>query len=57
MSRVAFSVVASLLLAACGPKPAPAPIPVMPTEGDSNVAKPTTPNTASGPDAWAGSPA
>ena len=31
------------VLFACGPKPTPAPIPVLPGDGDANVAKPTTP--------------
>ncbi len=39
MKRLVFLTLACLA-AACGPKPTPAPIPVLPGDGDTNVAKP-----------------
>jgi predicted Zn-dependent peptidase len=44
----------SLALVACGPKPTPAPIPVLPGDGDANVAKPPVPTKPSANDPWAG---
>jgi zinc protease len=44
-----------LVLAACHPhKPAEAPVPVLPGEGDANVAKPPATPTKSADDPWAG---
>ena len=43
-----------LLVAACGPKPAPTPVPQLPGDGDANVAKPVEPKTPTVVDAWAG---
>ncbi len=43
-----------LVVAACGPKPMPAPIPVLPGDGDTNVAKPPEPKTPAVVDAWSG---
>ena len=49
-------VLLSGLVAACGPKPAPAPIPTLPSDGDAHTAKPivdtTTKPTTNDP--WAG---
>jgi zinc protease len=42
------------LLVACGPKGAQAPIPLLPGDGDKNVAKPTQPATPTANDPWAG---
>ena len=39
---------------ACGPKPTPAPIPVLPGDGDANVAKPPPAKAPVTPDAWSG---
>ncbi len=41
-------------LAACGPKPTPAPIPVLPGDGDEHVAKPPVVTKPAIPDPWAG---
>lgn len=41
-------------LAACGPKSAPAPIPLLPGDGDSHVAKPPPPKPPPPPDPWSG---
>jgi zinc protease len=45
-----------ILVAACGPKPAPAPIPTLPTDGTAHTAKPIddTPAKPAANDAWAG---
>jgi predicted Zn-dependent peptidase len=45
-----------LLIAACGPKPAPAPpVPTLPSDGDAHVAKPpAAPDTPKVEDPWAG---
>jgi zinc protease len=43
------------VLLACGPKPKPAAVPVLPGDGDANVAKPTVqPGKPGGSDPWAG---
>ena len=43
------------VLLACGPKPKPAAVPVLPGDGDANVAKPTTqPGKPGANDPWAG---
>ncbi len=52
MSRLAL--VAALSLFACGPKPDPSPIPRLPGDGDTNVAKPPAPSHDGAPDPWAG---
>ncbi len=44
----------SSLLVACGPKPAPAPIAVLPGDGDQHVAKPVQPAKPTANDPWAG---
>ena len=46
----------SLLVAACGPKPAPAPVPALPTDGTANVAKPVADDSGkpAANDPWAG---
>ena len=45
----------SALVLACGPKPKPAEVPMLPGDGDTNVAKPSTPGgKASANDPWAG---
>lgn len=41
-------------LIACGPKPAPAPIPALPGDGTANVAKPPTTTKPAADDPWAG---
>ena len=51
MRRLVFS---ALLLAACGPKAKPAELPLLPGDGDKNVAKPVEPAKPSANDAWAG---
>lgn len=46
-----------LVLIACGPKPAPAPIPTLPKDGDANITKPIADDTAKPAatnDPWAG---
>ncbi|HUS32413.1 MAG TPA: insulinase family protein [Kofleriaceae bacterium] len=45
-----------LALLACGPKPSPAPIPTLPTDGSEHTAKPIndTPAKPAANDAWAG---
>lgn len=45
---------AMAFLVACGPKPTPAPIPVLPGDGDSHVAKPPAITKPAIPDPWAG---
>jgi zinc protease len=52
MSRHAVLVAA--LVCACGPKPKPAEVPVLPGDGDANVAKPTEPTKPVIDDPWAG---
>ena len=50
------AILLSAFLASCGPKPTPAPIPLLPGDGDTNVVKPTT-NPTTKPadnDPWAG---
>ena len=49
-------VLASLvsLGAACGPKPTPVAVPLLPGDGDANVAKPPPPKSTTAPDAWSG---
>ena len=42
------------LVAACGPKPAPAALPMLPGDGDSHVAKPPPPKPPPPPDPYAG---
>ena len=42
------------LLAACGPKPGPAQIPMLPGDGDSHVVKPPPPAPPPTPDPWSG---
>lgn len=43
------------ILLACGPRPAPPPIPVLPGDGDANVAKPAAPTGKSqSTDPWTG---
>ena len=42
------------LLAACGPKPGPAEIPMLPGDGDSHVVKPPPPKPPAPPDPWTG---
>jgi zinc protease len=51
MTRAVLSL---LLVAACGPKSAPSPVPQLPGDGDANVAKPVEPTTPAVADAWAG---
>lgn len=44
-----------ILLAACGPKPVPAPVPALPSDGTAHVAKPVADETAKPVnDPWAG---
>jgi zinc protease len=43
-----------LIAAACGAKPAPIQVPVLPGDGDQNVAKPITPAKPAANDPWAG---
>ena len=45
---------ALVVLAACGPKASTSPVPVLPGDGDKNVAKPTQPGTPTANDPWAG---
>jgi len=45
---------ALLLVASCGPKPTPAQVPMLPGDGDQNVAKPAAPPKAAANDPWAG---
>ena len=40
--------------AACGPKPAPTPVPLLPGDGDTNVARPPVPKQPAAADPWAG---
>jgi len=47
------ALLALLLVAACGPKPAPLPVPKLPGDGDTNVAKPPSAPAKSADDAWA----
>jgi zinc protease len=42
------------LAAACAPKPPPTPIPILPGEGDANVARPPAPRQPAAVDPWAG---
>jgi len=42
------------MIAACGPKPGPAEIPLLPGDGDSHVVKPPPAKPAPPPDPWAG---
>lgn len=42
------------LIAACGPKPGPASIPLLPGDGDAHVVKPPPPKPAPPPDPYAG---
>ncbi|MDQ3369326.1 MAG: insulinase family protein [Myxococcota bacterium] len=42
------------VLAACGPKPSPAPLAVLPGDGDAHVAKPPTTGKPAANDPWAG---
>jgi predicted Zn-dependent peptidase len=51
MSRKLFVLFA---VAACGPKSAPAPLPVLPGDGDTHVAKPPPVKQPSAADPWAG---
>jgi zinc protease len=44
----------SAMGAACAPKPAPIPIPLLPGEGTEHVAKPPTPKQPAAADPWAG---
>lgn len=48
------ALLAAMFVAACGPKPAPTAVPVLPGDGDANVAKPPAVKPASAPDAWSG---
>ncbi len=49
------ALLAVLVVAACGPKPAPLPVPRLPGDGDANVAKPPpAPTKPVVEDAWAG---
>jgi len=48
------SLLALLLVAACGPKPPTTAVPVLPGDGDKNVAKPISPAKPSAADPWAG---
>ncbi|HSK02633.1 MAG TPA: insulinase family protein [Kofleriaceae bacterium] len=41
-------------LAACGPRPPPTPIPLLPGDGDANVAKPAASGKPAADDPWAG---
>ena len=43
-----------LAVAACGPKPSVAPIPMLPGDGDSHVAKPPPVKQTAAPDPWTG---
>ncbi|MGE5181490.1 MAG: insulinase family protein [Acidobacteriota bacterium] len=55
MKRILMSIVATGLVAACGPKPAPLPVPRLPGDGDANVAKPPpAPTHSVADDPWAG---
>ncbi|MBA3395705.1 MAG: insulinase family protein [Deltaproteobacteria bacterium] len=47
-------VVLALALAACGPKPTPAVVPVLPGDGDAHVAKPSVTTKPTAADPWAG---
>jgi zinc protease len=44
----------SLVYIACGPKPKPLAVPVLPGDGDAHVAKPPPGGDKAAPDAWAG---
>lgn len=44
----------SVVVAACGPKPTPVAVPLLPGDGDTNVAKPPPVKAAAAPDAWSG---
>ena len=49
-----LSLLLALLVASCGPKPTPAQVPMLPGDGDQNVAKPAAPPKAAANDPWAG---
>jgi len=44
----------TLLVSACGPKPTPTAVPLLPGDGDTNVAKPPPVKAPTAPDAWSG---
>ncbi|HEX3763082.1 MAG TPA: insulinase family protein [Kofleriaceae bacterium] len=46
--------IAFVLVAACGPKPATAPIPMLPGDGDAHVVKPPPPRPPAAPDPYSG---
>src|SRR6476659_1053221 len=49
------ALLAVVLIAACGPKPAPLPVPKLPGDGDTNVAKPPpAPVHSAEDDPWMG---
>ena len=50
------ALLAALLVAACGPKPTPTAVPLLPGDGDTNVAKPPPSKPTTAPDAWSGKP-
>ncbi|MGE0396660.1 MAG: M16 family metallopeptidase [Kofleriaceae bacterium] len=45
---------ALVVVAACGPKPPPAPVPVLPGDGSEHTAKPSEPSKPTATDAWTG---
>jgi zinc protease len=48
------ALLAALLVAACGPKPTPTAVPLLPGDGDANVAKPPPSKPTTAPDLWSG---
>ena len=55
MKRALLPILSFVALgAACGPKPTPIAVPLLPGDGDANVAKPPPPPLPSTPDAWSG---
>ncbi len=48
------ALLATLLVAACGPKPTPTVVPVLPGDGDTNVSKPPPTKAPTVVDAWSG---
>ncbi len=45
---------ALVVVASCGPKPPPAPVPVLPGDGSEHTAKPSEPSKPTATDAWTG---
>ncbi|MDB4962611.1 MAG: peptidase domain protein [Myxococcales bacterium] len=54
MKRLIVTVLTASLASACGPKPTPAVVPLLPGDGDANTAKPPVPATGPVADAWTG---